>query len=61
MAFVKAMPQISNLFVLMFLIMFIFALLGMQVTPMHTVISAYCSPMRTHAHPCTPMHTHDHP
>merc|ERR1719271_2416994 len=30
MAFVKAIPQISNLFVLMFLIMFIFALLGMQ-------------------------------
>ena len=30
MAFVKAIPQISNLFVLMFLLMFIFALLGMQ-------------------------------
>ena len=30
MAFVKAIPQISNLFVLMFLMMFIFALLGMQ-------------------------------
>ena len=30
MAFVKAVPQISNLFVLMFLMMFIFALLGMQ-------------------------------
>ena len=30
MAFVKSIPQISNLFVLMVLIMFIFALLGMQ-------------------------------
>jgi hypothetical protein len=31
MAFVKSIPQISNLFVLMFLMMFIFALLGMQM------------------------------
>ena len=30
MAFVKSIPQISNLFVLMLLLMFIFALLGMQ-------------------------------
>ena len=30
MAFVKSIPQISNLFVLMFLVMTIFALLGMQ-------------------------------
>merc|ERR1719155_135580 len=30
MAFIKAIPQISNLFVLMFLMMSIFALLGMQ-------------------------------
>ena len=30
MSFIKAIPQISNLFVLMFLMMFIFALLGMQ-------------------------------
>ena len=30
MAFAKAIPQISNLFVLMFLMMFIFSLLGMQ-------------------------------
>ena len=31
MSFVKAVPQISNLFVLMFLMMFIFSLLGMQI------------------------------
>ena len=31
MSFVKAIPQISNLFILMFLVQFIFALLGMQV------------------------------
>ena len=30
MAFVKAVPQIANLFILMFLLMFIFSLLGMQ-------------------------------
>lgn len=30
MAFVKAVPQIANLFILMFLVMGIFALLGMQ-------------------------------
>ena len=30
MSFIKAIPQISNLFILMFLIMFIFSLLGMQ-------------------------------
>ena len=31
MAFVNSIPQIANLFVLMLLLMFIFALLGMQV------------------------------
>merc|ERR1712185_779196 len=30
MAFIKSIPQITNLFILMFLMMFIFALLGMQ-------------------------------
>ena len=30
MAFIKAIPQIANVFILMFLIQFIFALLGMQ-------------------------------
>ena len=30
MAFVKSLPQIANLFILMFLMMFIFSLLGMQ-------------------------------
>ena len=31
MAFIKGLPQISNLFVLMFLLMFIFTLLGMAI------------------------------
>ena len=35
MAFVKAIPQISNLFILMFLLMTIFALLGTQVPSSH--------------------------
>ena len=36
MAFVKAVPQISNLLVLLFLLMTIFALLGMQVCGLRT-------------------------
>ena len=35
MAFVKAIPQISNLFILMTLLMTIFSLLGMQVGRPH--------------------------
>ena len=44
MAFVKAIPQISNLFILMFLLMTIFSLLGMQVhtLPLHMHMPSPC-------------------
>ena len=53
MAFVKAIPQISNLFILMFLLMTIFSLLGMQVRHLPTshAISPHLSPLLTAPHP----------
>ena len=51
MAFVRAIPQISNLFILMFLLMTIFSLLGMQVRhlPRSHTISPHLVPTMTFA------------
>ena len=57
MTFGKALPQLANIFVLMFLILVIFSLLGMQVShlPISPHISAHISQdLRSLSHPSTP-------